>query len=73
MDLLSSFLLSFNKFQEVKFKTKERKKYSELKKYESLIDEEIKIFNQTFEEMYLENLISENGNEKKLKKMKNIK
>ena len=67
MHLLENFLLSFNKFQEIKYKSKEQKKYLELQKYESLIEEEIKIFNKTFEEIRLENLISENGTEQKIK------
>ena len=47
----------FKKFQEIREKSKEQKVFFETKQYESMISEEIKIFNKTTDEAMVERMI----------------
>lgn len=57
MNIINNLFLSFKKFQEIKEKSKEQKVFLETKQYESMIAEEIKLFNKTTDEAMVERMI----------------
>ena len=57
MNIINNLFLSFKKFQEIREKSKEQKVFFETKQYESMIAEEIKLFNKTTDEAMVERLI----------------
>ena len=57
MNIINNLFLSFKKFQEIREKSKEQKVFFETKRYESMIAEEIKIFNKTTDEAMVERMI----------------